>query len=237
MSYLRIAGVFLFLAPFTAMFGEPFYEALFDLLGWDSETWAAPAMTWVFGNTGLLFFAMGVGVGIWVHYLALRVASRGGLRARQVDWDFLERELDHIKQLLAFDIAKKDNVAEGYSPIGMEGFNAFYALLIYLHERGMAPKSGIPDPRMMKDHDFFFKVSTRYIASIEPYIRAKDREKIASYGEGVINLVYQWENEERRDAATSADPEHQSPESLERFRRKCNHRWPMEVENSRPLFS
>ncbi|EBA12384.1 hypothetical protein [Roseobacter sp. CCS2] len=197
MSYLRIIGVFLFLAPFTAMFGEPFYEALFDRLGWDTETLAGPVMNWVSENTAVLTLAMGLGAGIWIHYWGQKVSARMGDSEKEIDWAFLESEIHRIKILIAGDIARKDEVEDGFSTIGQESFSGFYALLMYLSERNMAPEDGIPSPQIMVDEDLFFEISTRYIAAVEPYIRAKNPRGVRDLGGSIINLVYQWEREKR----------------------------------------
>jgi hypothetical protein len=56
------------------MLSEPFFETLYDQLGWDSEDWARPAMNWVSNNTAILTFLMGLGVGVWVHFFASRLS-------------------------------------------------------------------------------------------------------------------------------------------------------------------
>ena len=68
------------------MFAEPFFEALFDALGWDTESWAAPVvsaatrLSAVVGSQNILdaaFLLCALGAGIWLHYLAsLRDRSR-----------------------------------------------------------------------------------------------------------------------------------------------------------------
>ncbi|MGJ8587678.1 MAG: hypothetical protein ACSHXW_05955 [Yoonia sp.] len=76
--YIRIlAGLFV-LAPLAAMFSEPFFEALFDILDWDTESFAAPALAFAqnmvshdyFWNVSIGLTA--VGFGVWLHYLATR---------------------------------------------------------------------------------------------------------------------------------------------------------------------
>ncbi|MEO9682392.1 MAG: hypothetical protein ABJF86_06715 [Tateyamaria sp.] len=76
MSAIRTIALIFFFGPLAAMFGEPFFEEFFDLLGWDSEDWAAPAMTWVANNTPLLMGFVGLGAGVWVHFLASRLKRR-----------------------------------------------------------------------------------------------------------------------------------------------------------------
>ncbi len=82
---LRFVAVFFVLAPITAMFSEPFFEAVFDHLGWDTESWAGPFVQIVLEasayidhpNVLLLTYIMGaVGAGVWMHWLAVRVDSK-----------------------------------------------------------------------------------------------------------------------------------------------------------------
>ncbi|MEX0956970.1 MAG: hypothetical protein WDZ83_17365 [Rhizobiaceae bacterium] len=76
--WLRVLAIFLIAAPFSAMFAEPFFEAVLDQMGIATERWAAPvvtAMFEVFASDGFRFVsvaAIGVGIGIWVHWLASR---------------------------------------------------------------------------------------------------------------------------------------------------------------------
>ncbi len=76
---IRFVAVFFFLAPITAMFSEPFFEAVFDLIGWDTESWAAPFTRAVMtassfiGSPALVSLTTYLavfGVGVWLHYIA-----------------------------------------------------------------------------------------------------------------------------------------------------------------------
>lgn len=77
-SKLRIIALIFIVYPFAAMFSEPFFEAIFDHLGWDTETWVAPIMADRDGLSGLWPFVVGAalfGLGVWVHYFAQRLAT------------------------------------------------------------------------------------------------------------------------------------------------------------------
>lgn len=74
---LRISALLLIIGPFSAMFAEPFFEAVFDRLEIDTEEWAGPAVTalaQIFASDLFRIFAIGAtgfGVGVWAHWLVL----------------------------------------------------------------------------------------------------------------------------------------------------------------------
>ncbi|WP_341861830.1 hypothetical protein [Gymnodinialimonas sp. 57CJ19] len=70
MSALRTIGLIFFLGPLAAMLVEPFFEALFDILGWDTENFALPFVDVLTNNMPLLTLVMGIGIGMWVHFFA-----------------------------------------------------------------------------------------------------------------------------------------------------------------------
>lgn len=69
-----VAG-FLF-NPLSAMFSEPFFEKLFDILGWNTEDFAGPflmALSEVLTSEWFHYsatLAIGFGVGVWAHWIA-----------------------------------------------------------------------------------------------------------------------------------------------------------------------
>lgn len=84
-NLIRFVAVFLVLAPFTAMFSEPFFEAIFDGLGWDTESWAGPFVQFTMELTAFVLkpdvlyasYVLGaIGFGVWLHWLATRVDSK-----------------------------------------------------------------------------------------------------------------------------------------------------------------
>lgn len=76
LGYVRTIGLIFIFGPLSAMLVEPFFENLFDKLGWDSEKLAGPVMTLINENTSWLVLVFGIGVGIWVHYLAGLLTKR-----------------------------------------------------------------------------------------------------------------------------------------------------------------
>ena len=64
------------------MLSEPFYAAVYDLWGWDTEDLADPFLLFLQRMTGSAIFLpsalgfMGVGLGVWLHYLAIRFDKR-----------------------------------------------------------------------------------------------------------------------------------------------------------------
>ena len=81
-STSRILSLLLIFGPLAAMFSEPFYAAVYDLLGWDTEDLAGPFLLFLQRMTGSAIFLpsalgfMGVGLGVWLHYLAIRFDKR-----------------------------------------------------------------------------------------------------------------------------------------------------------------
>lgn len=76
MSAIRTIALIFFFGPLAAMFGEPFFQEFFDILGWDSEDWAAPVMNWIESNTAEMMLMVGLGAGVWVHYFAQVLLKR-----------------------------------------------------------------------------------------------------------------------------------------------------------------
>ena len=77
-GYLRLFAAFIIFAPLSAMFSEPFFEALYDAMGWDTEDLAGPVFRTFSGMTALPYFwqvsiaLVFLGAGVWLHYLATR---------------------------------------------------------------------------------------------------------------------------------------------------------------------
>ncbi len=75
-KFLRNIAILFIFAPLSAMLSEPFYAALLDFFGWDTEDLAGPLVRWVTSmNAAPAFLAIstgmiGLGLGIWLHYLA-----------------------------------------------------------------------------------------------------------------------------------------------------------------------
>jgi len=84
MSFLRTVALILFFGPLSAMLVEPFFETLFDNLGWDTEDFAGPVMTFVSEYSNELFALMGFGAGVWAHYFSQRFAPQDLPRLKAV---------------------------------------------------------------------------------------------------------------------------------------------------------
>lgn len=187
----------------VAVVGEWFIEVAKDK-GWYDNAGAVwdIAMSAVISYlaTPLFYvpFAVSVGLvgGLWLD-TGLRFYEARKNVQKAVDWSYLEAEVARTKILIGHDLSRMDDVQDGYSAISQESAATFYALLFYLHECGLAPKDGIPSPKIAEDQDLFFEVATRYLATIEPFIRAKNRNGIISLGGSTIDLVYQWSTEKK----------------------------------------
>lgn len=75
MSTIRTIALIFIFGPLAAMLVEPFFEAVFDHIGWDTEDFAVPIMGFVSEYANFLFGCMGLCLGVWVHYFAQRFAS------------------------------------------------------------------------------------------------------------------------------------------------------------------
>ena len=75
-KFFRVIAILFIFTPLSAMFSEPFFEALFDFFGWDTEDLAGPLVRWIASmNAAPAFLAIstgmiGLGLGVWLHYLA-----------------------------------------------------------------------------------------------------------------------------------------------------------------------
>ncbi len=83
-NQIRIVGILFVFGPLAAMFSEPFFEQLFDMLEIDTEEFAAPVasfVTWAIDQRRADYFlptstmVLGIGIGIWVHYLSTKVTK------------------------------------------------------------------------------------------------------------------------------------------------------------------
>ena len=187
----------------VAVVGEWFIEAAKDKGWYDNagDVWDV-AMSAVLSYLATPFFYVpftacaGLVGGLWLD-TGLRFREARKNMHKTVDWSFLEDEVKRAQFLIGRDLSRKDNVEDGYSAISQESVATFYALLFYLHECGLAPKDGIPSPKIAEDEELFFEVATRYLATIEPFVRAKNAARIVSLGGSTIDLVYRWSNEKK----------------------------------------
>ncbi len=75
---IRNLAIFLVFAPSAAMFVEPFFAEVFDLVGPNTKEWAAPTVSALaklvtnntFRTASLMLITFGLG--IWVHHLAVK---------------------------------------------------------------------------------------------------------------------------------------------------------------------
>ncbi|RAK15116.1 hypothetical protein ATI53_102517 [Salipiger aestuarii] len=80
MSYIRTIALAFVIGPLAAMLVEPFFEELFDQLGWHAESYAVVVMSTVTANGEILFLMIGLGVGIWVHYVSQKIFAKKSAR-------------------------------------------------------------------------------------------------------------------------------------------------------------
>jgi len=151
----------------------------------------------------------GIVAGLWLDVVLRKFETRRQKDPPSIDWKFLQDEIQRLKHIFAFDLAGQDDVADGYSAVSQEAVTGFYALLFYMHERSLTPISGIPSPKVMTDDDTFFEVSSRYLAAIEPFVRAKNPDAIRHFGQGAIDLAYSLLTEKREK---TVKPEPQPPQ-------------------------
>ena len=199
----------------VAVAGEWFIEVAKDK-GWYSnagQNWdnAMGVVTSYLTNPALYIPFTGLaGVvgGLWID-TALKFFEAKNKKPKEVDWIFLETEVSRIQHLIARDFHMKDETEAGYSPIRQETATGFFALLFYLYHRGMAPQDGIPSPNLANDPELFFELSSRYLAAIDPFVRAKDVQGASHFGGMTVNLVYDWSNDLKAERSKS---ECQSPQ-------------------------
>jgi hypothetical protein len=181
-----LLGVFLSIA--IAVVGEFFIEVAKEK-GWynnASDTWdGAMSAVLSFVASPMVYVPLvglsGAVFGLWLD-AGLRYFEKRSVKSGEIDWDFLQEELQRVKVLILVDQDGWDQVPEGYSKVSQETLTGFFGLVFYLHKHGMTPQDGVPDPRRMTDTDFFIEYSTRYIAAIEPFVRAQDADLVKSFG-------------------------------------------------------
>lgn len=104
-AWVRTIAVFFFLGPLAAMFSEPFFEAIYDAVGWDTETYAGPLLERIKKLTGAVafipvsFLMIGAGIGVWVHFLAMRF-ERGKRAKRKPSTISLYQEIRRLQYAL-----------------------------------------------------------------------------------------------------------------------------------------
>ena len=105
------------------MFSEPFYAAVYDLLGWDTEDLAGPFLLFLqrMRMTGSAIFLpsalgfMGVGLGVWLHYLAIRFDKRRPSKSDSfVDF---HHEIGSLRNELWQSLRGDDGIINFESPI------------------------------------------------------------------------------------------------------------------------
>jgi hypothetical protein len=185
-SKLRII-VFLFIvSPLASMFSEPFFEAVFDLLGWDTESWAAPAARGVLmvasfiGSptlVSLTTYMAVLGAGVWLHWLAGRMDSKRPSKADK--FASLSNMIHKVRNEL-FDGAKDASGAVDFSSRNRQSDLRLKALYAELRPLGLRP----PDYDM--DTNQAFNIGNySYLEVLEPFsltgnlVEAKKEEKLA----------------------------------------------------------
>lgn len=170
----RIIALIFVVSPFAAMFSEPFFEAVFDLFGWDTESWAAPVASAIMTATAFIgspalvsyttYLAI-LGVGVWLHYFAVkRDNSKPDYRSVGADGYFLSRQVR--------------DALERFSLTQSEGERLLMAC--YAHFVNMR-KVGLDAPSPPKDYNAkqFLEVSAQFMAAYyEVSSRSTKRESI-----------------------------------------------------------
>lgn len=103
MATIRTLALIFLFGPLAAMLVEPFFEALFDLIGWDTEVFAEPILNFVWwftdfvaGHTSLLYFLMGLGSGVWVHFFAQKLFPVKNSSRESIEIDALGPQLPRL---------------------------------------------------------------------------------------------------------------------------------------------
>lgn len=198
------------LAFILAVFAEWFIEVAKDKGWYDGagQRWDSIASS-VFSLTSnpLVYVPLigfiGIAGGMWLDCVLKYMNNRFSAKPKPVDWDFLESEIIRLQLYIERDIQRRTEIKPGYVATSQESIGGFYALLFYLHEHGMISDAGVPNPMLMNDDDFFFEMSTRFLAAIHPFVRAKNKDAVRDFGGGMTELVYQWERDRSAEKTES----------------------------------
>jgi hypothetical protein len=142
---IRFVAIFFVLAPITAMFSEPFFEAIFDGLGWDTESWAGPFVQFITGLSAFLLkpnilstsYMLGaIGIGVWVHWLATRVD--GNRPSKADEFAGLSNMIHNVRNEI-FDGAKNDRGEVDFESRNRQSELRLRALYSELKSLGLRP--------------------------------------------------------------------------------------------------
>jgi len=156
----RIIALIFVVSPFAAMFSEPFFEAVFDLFGWDTESWAAPAAGAVMtaasfiGSPALVSYTIYLallGAGVWLHYFAMKQDnSKPDFKSLGLEGYLLASKVRNALDEFSLPASRID-------PLLM----ACYAHFVLMRDSGL----DAPSPPANYDPENFLDVSARFMAA------------------------------------------------------------------------
>lgn len=170
-SKIRFLAAIFILGPLSAMLVEPFFEALYDRLEWDTEDFVAPIVRWLSGMTALPSFwpvsmgMIGLGVGVWLHYLAWAFDRKARPKERMPS---LGHSLSHILKKLNYFVKhpQTDKRVQVINPTVPTGETAtIRSLMVSLKE------FGIPVPRVGSSVNVGeARMISEYLATISSFV-------------------------------------------------------------------
>lgn len=119
-KFIRLLALLFVVAPITAMFSEPFFEAIFDGLGVDTENWAKPLLALFSNFSGLQVLApipvalVSLGFGVWVHYFVSIIDRKKPTKSEKLylishEITFVNNRIRKMRQLWDDPFATQDN--------------------------------------------------------------------------------------------------------------------------------
>ncbi|MCP5036056.1 MAG: hypothetical protein GY945_00475 [Rhodobacteraceae bacterium] len=134
LKHLRTISLILIIAPLSAMFIEPFFEKSFDILGLDSENWAAPTLQWFHEHRPWLTFLLGVGVGIWGYSFAQK-RTVGPVNPTEGERGEVSLAVSRESADNSFTTISNNGVSRYYWDLGHRG-NTGILLLVFKRDTG-----------------------------------------------------------------------------------------------------
>jgi len=165
------------------MLSEPFFEELYNRLGWDTENFAAPIVSWIFDMTALPFFwpvslgMIGLGAGVWLHFLAVTFDRRSAPKKQMHQLSYtiykVRRDLDSF--VMYPQTSRRVTITNPTAPTDETASTR--SLLVSLSNFGVqTPKSG---PSINVDEA---RMISEYLATISSFVsngQKKECQKVA----------------------------------------------------------